>query len=241
MTELMSLHMVRSPVWMQQLKASMDRHIARNRPGWEARFTRPPEEIAEKLRSDAVTAHLLFDQQRKMMSFLGHLQWTLVSFPGDWLMTSDQPITAMPFVAPRSAVPLQSRWDNYPAQLEFRFAVDPRHAIVMSWRDEVDPGEPVELSYLEAVELNCDVSHEGDEVFWRPDSRPARILPPEVAPPPRGSPIAPLIYPGYRFRTAIRSQSWHEAQKLFRSFDDEDDELTTVQWRQGIDPEAQAA
>jgi hypothetical protein len=164
---------------------------------------------------------MLLDQAVQMVTLLGHLNWTLLRFPQDWLATGDQPIIAVPFIAPFGEVAIFHDSGNYPARLEFVWPVGPRHAILMTWRDAPNPAEPVDLGFAAAVYLNVAVKAQAREyVYCCPGSRPPFVRPPEVRSIARA--VSPAVYPDYRMRTAIRSTAWREGQASFARLIEDD-------------------
>jgi hypothetical protein len=217
--QLISLHIVRSPAWRIDMAVRLEKLIATNRiKSNPALFG----DSVEELRSDGFMAGLLLDQAVQVVTLLGHLNWTLLRFPKDWLATSDQPIIAVPFLAPLGEVPILHDSGNYPSRLEFIWPSGPRDAILMTWRDAPNPDEPVDLGFAAAVYLNVAVKAQArEQVYWRPGSRPPFVRPPEVRSMAR--PLSPAMYPDYRMRTAIRSTAWREAQAAFARMVEEDE------------------
>jgi hypothetical protein len=199
--QLISLHIVRSPAWRSEMTAGA---------------------TVQELRSDGFTAGMLLDQAVQMVTVLGHLNWTLLRFPKDWLATSDQPIIAVRFIAPFGEASIFDDSWNYPARLEFVWPVGPRHAILMTWRDAHNPAEPIDLGFAAAVYLNVAVKAQArEQVYWRPGSRPPFVRPPEVRSIARA--VSPAVYPDYRMRTAIRSMAWREGQASFARLPEDDE------------------
>ena len=92
---------------------------------------------AQLLRSDRIHAAGLLRQIPRMGSVLCSMHWLLVEFPNDWLITGDQPVVMLGppphHVSPASAIgPFANN------AVEVRFALDPRHALLLTWLDGAD-------------------------------------------------------------------------------------------------------
>ena len=211
LAQLISLHIVRSPPWRLEATVRLEKQIARNRIG-------PNPVLAgttvQELRSDGFTAGMLLDHAVQLVTLLGHLNWALLRFPQDWLATGDQPMIAVPFIAPFGETSIFEDSGSYPARLEFVWPAGPRHAILMTWRDAPYPAEPIDLGFAAAVYLNVAVKAQAREhIYWRPGSRPPFVRPPEARSIARA--VSPAVFPDYRMRTAIRSTAWREGQASF--------------------------
>lgn len=136
----------------------------------------------------------------KAGSVLGSMHWSLLSFDRDLLGTSDHPVAVWPLsMTAREPSSIQAAEAGALNLLEVRFPVDPRTALLMSWQDEPDTPDPIDVSALHAWNLNSFSLAEAEKQwFYRPGTRPR-------AKHQRWLPLAPELFPGYSPAAAVGS------------------------------------
>lgn len=119
-----------------------------------------------------------------------------------WLATCDQPLVAVPFLPPGTPVPTKT---NPPLveTIEFRFVLDPSHALILSWLDAPDWSNWADGDAVLAADINRSIAGNADvEYFHHPDHPPMF-----VAPPGRRSASATPFRPGCTTATTVRPPS----------------------------------
>ena len=127
--EFLAMHFVRNPNWRSLISGLIERQIA------EQRHEGPEHQgLRTVLRSDRYWVDTLLRQIPQVASLLGSTQWAPLRFEMPWLATCDQPLVAVPFLPPGTPVPAKT---NPPLveTIEFRFVLDPSHALILSWLD----------------------------------------------------------------------------------------------------------
>jgi hypothetical protein len=153
----------------------------------------------------------------RVASLLASMQWVMVAFDDPILITSDQPVVPVPILEPnerREISVLPST--GYLNTIEFRFPVDPRHALLLIWVDGVDPLDPLVGDFDIACDLKRAVRAQADEEwFSTPPGTPQFIRPPfaDVA---VCSPVAPQLLAGYDRRTVEESIRRRKADAIQR-------------------------
>jgi len=174
---LVAVHIVRNPSFRHHLDrlrvADAERTIAEGTlsgPKAEERF------IAESSSEKFAVEHFL-SLIPKTASLVASAHWTLIEFPDRLLATSDQPVTIVPILreglrAPVDAAPC----GGILFAEEFRFPIDPQHALLFTWAEGRDtPVVPTGSDDL-AAELNRAVVSQADrEWFHHPQRRPTTL------------------------------------------------------------------
>jgi len=214
LVEFIAIHAVRTPAWRNLIFEVRDRLLreqGHDKPGFE--------HIADWVRSDDFWIAATARQVPAIGTVLASAYWDLVRFTSPWLLTCDQPLVQFPFLrANERRLAVEAR-ATLLETLEFRFVVDPWHAIVISWIDQVEELQPVNGNLRMAADLNRSVGVRTDqEFFFLPGADPPLAAPPWNA---RDSvPLAGLIHEGYGTGEATESQRRHRAAGLlFESID----------------------
>jgi hypothetical protein len=174
---LVAVHMVRNPSFRHHLDrlriAYVERTIADGTlgsPEAEERF------ILESTSEEFAVEHFL-SLVPKTASVVASAHWTLIEFPDRLLATSDQPVTIVPILPGGTRAPIEAapRGGILFAE-EFRFPIDPKHALLFTWADGRDtPVIPMGSDDL-AAELNRAVISQADrEWFHHPQRRPTTL------------------------------------------------------------------
>ncbi len=174
---LVAVHMVRNPSFRHYLDrlrvANVERTLAEGTlggPEAEEKF------IAESSSERFAVEHFL-SLIPKTASLIASAHWTLVEFPDRLLATSDQPVTIVPILPDGMRAPVDAapRGGILFAE-EFRFPIDPKHALLFTWAEGRDtPVVPTGSDDL-AAELNRAVVSQADrEWFHHPQRRPTTL------------------------------------------------------------------
>jgi hypothetical protein len=174
---LVAVHMVRNPSFRHYLDrlrvANVERTIAEGTlcgPEAEEKF------IAESSSEKFAVEHFL-SLIPKTASLIASAHWTLIEFPDRLLATSDQPVTIVPILPDGMRAPVDAapRGGILFAE-EFRFPIDPKHALLFTWAEGRDtPVVPTGSDDL-AAELNRAVISQADrEWFHHPQRRPTTL------------------------------------------------------------------
>jgi hypothetical protein len=222
LTKVFALHIVRSPAWRHWLNR-LRRTKIQEVPGLDLSPVARAQ-LAAHLASDQFFFDTIQRQVPQMATLIGHLNWTLLRFPEPLLVTSDQPVVGVPFLAPNGETPVKFEADRFPARLEFRWPVDPWHAILLTWVDQDFISAPIDLDAPQAIDINVSVKAQAtSQVFWKPGTEPPFIRVPERLE--RSQVISPLVFPDYGMRQAIRSERWRQAHEVFEEMLDTDGPL----------------
>ena len=148
------------------------------------------------------------------------MQWVLVSFGEELLITGDQPVIALPTMPPgrqsnAEAVPSRGFLDT----IEVRFPADPRHALLMTWRGEEDTSAGG--SFAQACNMNASISRQADkEWFFKPGTVAHRLNPATLQP--DVVPISTELFPEYTSAAALRSRRRLETERVAAQIIQED-------------------
>jgi hypothetical protein len=201
-----AVHLLRTPGWKQLVPMLGDRLIDENETRLVDRFRMTASEMSAVAQSDAWRATVFADQLPLLGRMLAAMHWTLVSFREPVLITGDQPVVAIPCDqsgADQSVAPLPAAGLLH--TLEFRFATDPRHLLLLTWAPEQTDGVISGTPWVAAT-ANCAVRAQADaEWFSYPGANPLFLAPPFLPAPTPWEPISPSLIPGYSVDRALRS------------------------------------
>lgn len=237
LAQFLAIHVIRTPAYGAFVRRAGDRAREKAIRDAVAQHGLTEDEVA-------AAAEMLKDQRRHVRTLLGqigrigsmfsNMQWSLVQFDQDHLITSDQPIVMLPLepaaVSPASSVP-DSGLSNI---IEARFTLDPRQALLMTWADTPDTAEPFIGTRSQACSINCAVRAQSlEEWFCRPQARPPFLSPPILAPSTYA--ISTELLSGYTIQTATQSRRRSAADRLMSTIIEENaprDKMTWVTVRQ---------
>jgi hypothetical protein len=214
-----AIHSVRTPGFRAQADQIAEETIRERREASrhvEARFDR----VADKWRSNEWRwPDAMGRQIPRVASMLACMQWLLIAFDEPLLIASDQPVVAVPVLRPgeRREISVFPR-GGYLNTMEFRFALDPHHSLLLSWADGKDPPEPVAGDLDISCDHNRSVRAQADqEWFWTPNRLPMFVRPPFVD---DGlcSPISSRLIHGYDRRAVEGSERRRRADAIARDF-----------------------
>lgn len=205
---LMAIHVTRNPAGRENMLRIQQRVLSQNAARYrEGMSSEQYDELLRRFTSEAFVTDVLLRNLSKIASFLGSMHWTLVEFECGLLATSDQPVTIVPLMRPGLDVPVAAIPSGPLVDcLEVRFALTPRHALVMAWIDEPDDGCVISGDDTMAAQLNRAVIAQADKQwFHHPSRRPVRLIAPDLQV--AGcEPVAHRLHPGYEVNAAWSSQ-----------------------------------
>jgi hypothetical protein len=208
--EFLAMHFVRNPTWRGLIATLLERRIieqGHDAPEYEG--------LRRVLRSDRHWIDALLRQMPQVASVLGSAQWALLRFNGPWLLTCDQPLVPVPFLPPGMRVPGKTT-QGLLETTEFRFVVDPTHALILSWFDAPDWAEWIDADPVLAADINRSIAGNTDvEYFHHPDQVPMFVAPPWM-PTDECNPVSSRLHPGYDQAAATGSERRRRASEILR-------------------------
>lgn len=208
--EFLAMHFVRNPMWRGLISNLLERQIVErghDRPEYEG--------LCEVLRSDRYWVDALLRQIPQVATVLGSTQWALLRFEGPWLLTCDQPLVPVPFLPPGTPIPAKTP-SGLLETTEFRFVIDPSHALILSWFDAPDWSHWAHGNPVLAADINRSVAGNADvEYFHHPDHRPIFVAPPWM-PTRECNPISSRLHAGYNQAAASGSERRRRASEILR-------------------------
>jgi hypothetical protein len=96
------------------------------------------------------------------------------------LATSDHPVTVVPILRPSETERVQPITNRFVLECEeIRFAIGPKHALLLTWGDGANDGQRVGCDDQIAAQLNRAVIRQADtEWFHHPARRPTTFIAP---------------------------------------------------------------
>ncbi len=232
LAQFLAIHVIRTPAYGAFVRRAGVRARESAIRDVAAKHGLPEDDVAaaaEMLRGQRSHVRTLLGQIGRIGSMFGNMQWTLVQFDQDRLITSDQPVVMLPLspapVSPASSVPV-SGLSN---MIEAHFTLDPRQVLLMTWADGPDTIDPLTGTYSQACSINCAVRAQSLEEWF---SRP-RTIPPFLSPPilePSIYAISTELLPGYTVQVAAESQRHAEADRLMSRIIEEDAPRNQMTW-----------
>lgn len=222
--KFLALHFVRNPAWRTLTSQILERQIiARGHvgPQWAR--------LCEQLRADRYWIDTMLRQIPQIASLLGSTHWALLRFSSPCLATCDQPLVPIALLSRG----IRASLAETPALLEtieFRFVLDPRHALLLSWHDAPDWDAWALADQSVAADINRSIVGRTDvEYFHHPELRPPFVAAPWM---PSGecNPISPKLHDGYWRETAIGSDRRRQAARIVSEAVEKDvtDQIETV-------------
>ena len=222
--QFLAIHMVRNPAWRNVIGGNIERLIVAR--GHDAPEWAP---LRDRLRADEYWVDAVLRQIPQIAGMLGSMQWALLRFPAPWLATCDQPVLPVALAPQGVRVPVHET----PALLEtveFRFVVDPWHAVILSWHDAPDWKSWADADQHIAADINRSVVGRADvEYFHRRGVEPPFVAPPWL-PTDECSPISTRLHADYWTGAAENSERRRRAAVMLRDAIDNDttDQIRTV-------------
>jgi hypothetical protein len=234
--QFLALHLLRTPGWRQLLPELGVRCVADYGHLYPGEMSR--DEMLEVATSDSFAADALMDEIPVLASMFGSMHWSLVRFDEPCLVTSDQPVVAVPFQSGGSEEVRPFPAAGLLQTLEYRIAIDPRHLLLLTWLDTDDLMPSISGTPRLAAEANASVRAQAStQWFYRPGSEPplGTVLLRNSSP----TGIAPALLASYSLAHARRSRRRKEANRHMHEMTEENitDELrVTVVQRRSVQP-----
>jgi hypothetical protein len=211
MMQFLAIHLLRTPGWRQLLTQLGERLVVEQGDDYPGEMSR--EEMLATARSDDFAVGTLIEEIPVLASLFGSMHWSLVRFGDPCLITSDQPMVAVPFqpggteeISPMPSAGLLHT-------LEFRIAIDPQHLLLLTWIDRDDLAQPIPGTRAIAAAANASVRAQADRQWFRhPAADPpfgTVLLGGSAAP----TAIAPTLFPAYSLTQARCSRRRREAER----------------------------
>lgn len=227
LAELMSLHVLRTRAFQRWFYPVRDASLAEYRDRFADEHTFECWKL--HMQSDQQRAERLLSAMNKLSTVLGSMHWSLLRFDEPLLITSDQPVCAVPLpaadpVQPFSAMPRAGWLDTY----EVRFPLTPRLALLATWYMEAET-TPVQGILDQAANLNTSVAGQASQQWFQtPECEPAF---PESRPgehPGFLLPLATGLLEDYSMGAAIRSPLRDRTATIVRDLIELQDQKTVT-------------
>lgn len=229
LASFVAIHSIRTPAFRSFASALTEETIQKRRQGWR-HAPDSFERAAQRWRDDPFQwPDTVRRQISRVASALACMHWAIVWFDGPLLITSDQPVVAVPILDPhdrRGASVLPRA--GFLNTIEVRFPLDPYHALLASWVDERER-VAVKGSLDIACDFNRSLRGQADaEWFYSPECSPAFLRPPLYDP--TCSAVAPELFPGYGSATAVASERRKAADRIQQELMNGKASPDTVRW-----------
>lgn len=232
LAEFVAIHLVRTPAFGAFIRQAGGRALDKAVQQQAARHGVTEAEVAavaRSMRTQPYHVNTMLGQIGRIGSGFGNMQWNLVRFPRDWLITSDQPVVAVPaadgVVSPASALPAFGLLNA----MEVFFALDPRQLLLMSWANQPDAEQPLSGTYRQACSINCATRAQAlTEWVSRPGTRPPFLAPPILEPTVYA--ISTELLPGYSAKVAAQSERRTAANRLMMRMIEENAPRDRMRW-----------
>lgn len=228
LSQFIAIHCVRSPAWRRWTDGTSYEVVAET-------IKKAPElapqaaAMVQSLLNDVPRVQLQLRQIPRIASLAASMHWTLIEFDDRLLLTGDQPVCPLPFGVEQrpTAITLVPR-TGFVRTLEWRLALTPRHALVMSWLDAPDGDPVVQGAFEQASNLNASAATQADtQWFHHPRRVPVQIVAPAMEP--SCGPLSVTLFPGYDTAAAERSQRFRKAHDIIVELQGEETN-DTIKW-----------
>ncbi len=232
LAQFVAVHVIRTPAFGAFARQAGDRALESSVREVAARHDIDENELAaaaQVMKGQRHHVRTLLGQIGRIGSMFSNMQWNLVQFDQDWLITSDQPVVMLPLqggvVSPASSMPISGFRDL----MEVFFTIDPRQMLLMTWAEAPDSAQPLSGSYRQACSVNCAVRVQAlTEWVSRPGSTPPFHAPPILEP--RIYPISTELLPGYTVQVAANSHRRAAANQLMAKVIEENAPRDRMTW-----------
>jgi hypothetical protein len=165
-----------------------------------------------RTRSDFSIADIMVNNIPKIATLLACAHWTMLNASDPILGTSDQPVVPVPIMGPSSEAEITATpVGGFALTSEFRIAVGPTQALLLTWLDDADDlRDTATIDYRGACALNWSATAQADaECFHHPEGSMPTVCPPFARP--ESYALGPVVHPGYDDAAAQRSKRRTEA------------------------------
>jgi hypothetical protein len=216
LAQFVAIHVIRTPAFGAFARRAGDRALEASVREVAEKHGIPADQLAaaaQGMKGQRHHVHTLLGQIGRIGSMFSNMQWNLVQFDHDWLITSDQPVVMLPLrqvpVSPASSVPAS----GFSNTVEAFFTLDPRQLLLMTWVEAPDSAQPLSGTYRQACSINCALRAQSlTEWVSRPGVTPPFHAPPVLEPSIYAISTEPL--PGYTLQAATRSRRRAAADQL---------------------------
>jgi Protein of unknown function (DUF4238) len=232
LAEFVAIHVIRTPAFGAFARFTSGQALDEAVREQAARHEVAEDELAaaaQAMRSQRFHVATLLGQVGRVGSAFGSMQWNLVRFDQNSLITSDQPVVALPqrgtFVSPASSVPASGLLNA----MEVIFPLDPRQLLLMTWAEQPDAAQPLSGTYRQACSVNCAVRAQAlTEWVSRPETTPPFLAPPILEPSVYA--ISTELLPGYSGKVAAGSKRRAAANQLAMRMIEENAPRDRMRW-----------
>lgn len=233
LAQFLAIHVIRTPAFGafvrrvgEQAREEAIRDVAEQHGLSEDEIAAAGSKLLRSQHNHALT---LLGQIGRIGGMFSSMQWMLVRFDKDCLITSDQPVVMLPLspapVSPASSVPAAGLSNT----IEARFTLDSRQVLLMTWADAPDTAEPLNGTYSQACSINCAVRAQSlEEWVCRPQTAPPFLSPPILTPSIYA--ISTELLSGYTAQVAAQSRRHAEADRLMSRIIEENAPRGRMSW-----------
>jgi uncharacterized protein DUF4238 len=231
--QFLAIHVIRTPAYGafvrragKHAREDAVRDVAAQHGLMEDEISTRATEILSGQRNHVRT---LLGQVGRIASMFSNMQWALVQFDHDHLITSDQPVVMLPLVqatiSPASSVPIY----GFSKIMEARFTLDPRQVLLMTWADAPDIASLLSGTYSQACSINCAIRAQSlEEWVCRPQTTPPFHAPPILTPSIYA--ISTELLAGYTVQSALQSRRRAESDRLISRIIEENAPRDRMTW-----------
>jgi Protein of unknown function (DUF4238) len=225
----LALHVLRSHAFRGWFELIRERSLAEL--GVERFRSRGQRRRFEQvMRSDRERGKKLISLMNKLATIFGSMHWTLLRFSEPVLLTSDQPVSAVPILDPGEIVEVAAIPDTgWLHTCEIRCPLTPRIALLGSWWMGLE-GAPIEGTWQQAVNLNTATRVQAVRYSFHTPERLPAVAPAIFREPPAPvlSAISPDVLSGYGNHAARESSRRALAMRTVRDLVERQDHQTVT-------------
>jgi hypothetical protein len=199
---LVAIHIVRTPAFRHHVDEIQNRALRDYQLSEQAM-----EPFLQEVTSEGFRVSHMLGMIPKLASLIASAHWSLIEFQDRLLATSDQPVSIVPVLPEGMATPVSAiSAGGFLLAEEYRFPIDPSHALLFTWANEPDAPTPLRGDHDIAANLNRAVIAGADrEWFHNPERRPT-VLPLDAVPTSDCFSIGRLLLPDYGMNAVLESQ-----------------------------------
>jgi hypothetical protein len=232
LAQFVAVHVIRTPAFGAFLRSVGNRALPKSVREIAEKHGLPEEKVAvvtEGMKGQRNHVRTLLGQIGRIGSMFSNMQWNLVRFDHDWLVTSDQPVVMLPLgggtMSPASSVP-RGGLSNV---MEAFFTIDPRQLLLLTWAEAPDAAQSLSGTRRQACSVNCAVRVQAlTEWVSRPDTTPPFHTPPILEPSIYA--ISTELLPGYTTPVATNSRRRAAANQLMTKVIEENAPRDRMRW-----------
>jgi hypothetical protein len=199
---LVAIHILRTPAFRHHVDEIQNRAL----PDYQL-SDGAMEPFLQEATSEGFRVSLMLGMIPKLASLIASAHWSLIEFDDRLLATSDQPVSIVPVLPEGMSAPVSAvSAGGFLLAEEYRFPIDPYHALLFTWANEPDAPTLLRGDHDIAANLNRAVISGSDrEWFHNPERRPT-MLSLDAVPTSACFPIGRLLLPDYDMTAVLESQ-----------------------------------